>query len=211
MSSIKGGAIVIACTLFVAAWAFMGRDVEAMGSDSPREFDLRSVSPGQRTAFSVGELEVEVAVPEGEGHTWGSLRVTIPRASFDSGAVPRDGSLESAWADDVNGDGEVDLVLVVRGGGSGSHASIVLLESSDASFAVRALPPVASTPGYMGHDQVTVRNGRILRSFPTYLDGTDRPGTGEGVDPRPDTNAHPTGRTMILAYDREEGRWRAPS
>ena len=195
------------------------RGAQAASAPLAQKVDLRGVTPGLRASVYLGPLEMVVSVPEGEGHTWGTFQATIPQVGFDSGALPRDGSLEAVWVDDVNGDEVPDGVLVVRSGGSGSYASIVVVESSGGSFTVAPLSPLPSTAGYMGHDRVHVRGGQVIRSFPTYVNRSglrvDRQWSAERgvqgdwpVKSRPDTNASPSGKTIELGFVRATGSWR---
>ena len=84
---------------------------------------------------------------------------------------------------------------------------------------MRPLPPAPATAGYLGHDEVFVRGGRILRSFPTYVDrsgmridrqwNAERALDGEWpVKSDPDHNASPSGKTLELGFDRATGGWR---
>lgn len=183
------------------------------------EVDLRSLTPGRRVTTALGRWTLEVSVPAGEGVTGGTLRVALSPNGFDSGLVPRAGSPETAWIADINADEVPDAVLVIRGGGSGSYASILVLESLGEGYVLMELPQTSPAPGYMGHDVVTVRDGRVVRSIPTYVDRPslrmDRqwtPGRGlEGRAPirkRPDTNASPSGETQELWFDLASQRWR---
>ncbi len=219
MSGTKGTAIAILCSLAVAAAWIATRDAHAERAALAPKTDLRSVTPGLRTTVPMGDLELAVSVPAGEGHTGGTFRAEISQVGFDSGALPRDGSLEAAWVDDVNEDGKPDAVLVVRGGGSGSYASLVVVESSAGGFVVRPLPTAPPTAGYMGHDEVLVRGGQIIRSFPTYVERAGlridrqwnavRGRDGEWpVKSDPDHNAGPSGKTVELGFDRATGSWR---
>ena len=210
--------VVILCILGVAIGVFVAFGARAKVAGRAQRVDLGGLAPGLRATVPMGDLAMDISVPEGEGHTGGTFRVTVPKVGFDSGVVARHGTLEAAWVVDVNQDEILDAVLVVRGGGSGSYASIVIVESSAGSFDVIHLPPVSSTRGYMGHDEVHVREGRIIRSFPSYEDhspmrvrrqrnagrGTDRESSPRA---RPDPNASPSGKTVRLAFDRATGSW----
>ncbi len=218
----RGIAVVILCTLVVAVARFVTQESDAERVGAGQKLDLRALSPGLGASVPMGDLEMVISVPEGEGHTGGSFRAEISQAGFDSGLVPRDGSLEAAWVDDVSGDAKPDVILVVRSGGSGSYASIVVIESSEGSFVVRHLPPLPSTVGYMGHDEVVVRRGQVIRSFPTYVNRSElrvdrqwnarRAANGEWpLKSGQDTNTSPSGKTVELGFDRTTGRWREPA
>lgn len=186
-----------------------------------REIDLSGLRPGGDLSFEIGKRPVVVSVPAKEGATFGTFTVASPVVGYHSGPVERDGSLETIWVGDVSNDGREDAVIVVRSGGSGSYVDLFVLEETAAGFVLRALPdlPVAGTPGYMGHDRVSVRGGVIHRSFPEY-DQTgrtriDRQWTVqdgmEGESPVKtggDTNADPSGGTVRFRFDDTSGTWR---
>jgi hypothetical protein len=148
------------------------------------------------------------------------MMINSPVVGFHSGPIERDGSLETIWVDDVTGDGREDAVILVRSGGSGSYVALFVLEGTAAGFVLRNLPdlPVVGKAGYMGHDRVTVRDGVIHRSFPSY-DTTgktrvDRQWTVEDgvrgespVKKGDDSNAAPSGKTMRFRYDYGAGAW----
>ena len=186
----------------------------------PLQVDATSLHPGTSIRFGVGERDVEVSVPAEEGFTFGTFQIDIASLEYVSGPIERDGSLETVWVSDVNGDGQQDGVFLVRNGGSGSYVDIVVLESGGGGFSVRRLPSVSSAtvPGYMGHDTVSVRNGTIMRSFPTYAHKTqvriDRKWKPEDVvrgeapiKVKPDSNADPSGATVELRFDYAADRW----
>ena len=186
-----------------------------------REVECSGLAPGNRLEFAIGGQPASLSIPADEGVTFGTFRIDVPAAGFDSGLLERDGSLETVWLDDVNGDDREDAVVVVRSGGSGSYVVILVLESTPTGPTLRSLPPLpaAATKGYMGHDAVAVRDGVITRSFPTYNDSTrtridqqwDLEDGLRGELPikrTADANADPSGRTCRLRFGWASFAWR---
>ena len=189
--------------------------------DEAWEIDASGLNPGGELAFEIGKRPVVAAVPEKEGATFGSFMISSQAVGFHSGPIERDGSLETIWVDDVTGDGREDAVIVVRSGGSGSYVDLFVLEGTPAGFVLRLLPdlPAVGKPGYMGHDQVAVRDKVIHRSFPSDDDTgktrVDRQWTvkdgvqGESpVKTGGDSNAAPSGKTVRFRYDYAAGEWK---
>ena len=109
-----------------------------------------------------------------------------------------------------------------------------VLESDGATLRLQSIPSI-SLPGYMGHDEITVRDNVLWSSFPTYIDAKgprlDMQWKPEdvlsGKLPRldmqwkpedalsgklpiasgSDTNAAPSGSTRKLRFDYATGRW----
>lgn len=187
-------------------------------TNSPSMVDCSSINPGDSLAFNVGDHEVKLMVPEGEGFTFGTFQIAIASLGFISDPIERDGSLEIAWIFDVNGDSKEDAAFVVRNSGSGSYVNIILLESSGDRFSITHVPPMPAVPGYMGHDSVSIENGSIVRSFPTYahkeairIDRQWQITDGiEGQNPikvKPDSNVDPSGSTTKLHFNCDSGKW----
>ena len=90
---------------------------------------------------------------------------------------------------DTNGFDEIYIFTVSVG--SGSYGRIIGIASNrDKSMSMINFPEIdKSDPifeGYMGHDDFTIQNQRLLRSFPIYREQ--------------DTNADPTGGVRRIAY-----------
>lgn len=213
---ITGAPIVIVA--FAAVCLFRNGPSARPRATPAREVDATALEPGKEIALQVGGLPVSVSVPDGEGFTYGTFRIRLEALGFDSGPLERDGSLEAVWVVDVNGDNREDGVFVIRSGGSGSAVAIIVLESATTGFKIITLPDY-SAPDYLGHDRVSIRNGAIVRAFPTYIDDV-RPRVSQqwtirngmrGESPlkaRADANADPSGVTVEVTFDTATGRWK---
>lgn len=189
----------------------------------PVPMSLRDLRPGGTQSLLVEGRAWTVSVPAGEGHTYGTFEIQTRSPRFMSGPLERDGSMESAWTADLNGSGKKDLVIAVRNGGSGSYINLWILENTPAGPRVRRVPPLppGGFPGYMGHDTISVHDGRIFRAFPTYvhapsvrIDRQWKPKQGlQGTSPikrDPDANAAPSGETTTLYFNLTANRWERP-
>ena len=211
--------LVIGAVVLVGALV-IGISLIGVSAPQARKLDCSGLIPGGSFAFTIGGVPAELSIPEGEGATFGSFSVEVPSLGFHSGPLERDGSVEAVWTDDVNGDGREDGVLVIRSGGSGSYVELRVLESVPSGFTLRALPPLSAvaSKGYMGHDVVSVRDGSITRSFPTYDDSGkvridrqwDLAEGAQGKSPvktGSDSNADPSGRTRSWRFDYPSATW----
>lgn len=180
-----------------------------------REVDISHLGPGKSASLVVAGRTVEIAVPAGEGFTFGSFQIAVPATGFSRKKLERDGSLNRIWIGDVTSDGIEDMVIVIKSGGSGSYADVFLLETVTTNFVISRLPEF-TTPGYMGHDVVSVQNGAIVRSFPTYIDDdkvrldrqykpNDLLRGKSPVRKKPDSNATPSGSTKTFRFDVKRG------
>ena len=152
--------------------------------------ETSAVSPG-------GDATARVTVPEGEPRSIGTFvaAVTLPDGSTTIVEGHRDGSVAGTWLCDLTGDGELELVLVTTSAGSGSYGAVSVFRQSAGDFAPVPLGDLtpSQSEGYMGHDRFAIREGRLLRSFPRYLEG--------------DPNAYPSGGTVRLAYSFASEAW----
>jgi len=162
------------------------------------ERDPEERPAGETSAVSAGgEATARVTVPEGEARSIGTFvaAVTLPDGSTRIVEGDRDGSVAGTWLCDLTGDGELELVVVTTSAGSGSYGAVSVFRQSVDDFVpvpVADLNP-SQSEGYMGHDEFAIRGGRLLRSFPRYLEG--------------DPNADPTGGTVRLAYSVASEEW----
>jgi hypothetical protein len=102
-----------------------------------------------------------------------------------------DGTIVGAEVGDLNVDGSPEVYVYVQSAGSGSYGSLAAYAVNNRkSLSAIYLPPVTENEkaarGYMGHDEFTVIENRLVQRFPIYLDG--------------DSNARPTGGTRQLQY-----------
>lgn len=184
-----------------------------------------NVPPGQSFLFQLSGQTMSASVPAGpdESHSFGTFVVRQDNGDFTTGALERDGSVESLHIDDFNADGRKDALFVVRCAGSGSYVSLFAILSNDTGFTTKQLPdpPNALMADYMGHDSVAVRNHEIVRRFPTYIDNSkvriDRQwqpadlvnGSSLPFKVEPDSNASPSGRDTSVIYSVKSGKWRS--
>ena len=121
------------------------------------------------------------------------LSIVPAGLEIDNTAITQDvdGTVVGAEAADLDANGSPELYVYVRSAGSGSYGSLVAYAANKRkSLSGIYLPPVtenaAIAKGYLGHDEFTVIENRLVQRFPIYRDG--------------DTNANPTGGTRQLQY-----------
>lgn len=100
--------------------------------------------------------------------------------------------LEQVFVTDLDNNGYDEFYLITRSVGSGSYGNVIGYASNhDKSLSPIYLPPAAPPgypfTGYMGHDQFSVHNGVLLRTFGLYREG--------------DSNAYPTGGRRTISYE----------
>jgi hypothetical protein len=99
------------------------------------------------------------------------------------------GSISGPEVEDLNSDGQPELLLYVTSSGSGSYGSVLAWSASKGHNLLPITMPELSgklAKGYMGHDQFAVVETSLMRRFPLYRSG--------------DTNAKPTGGTRQISY-----------
>ncbi|MFT5129772.1 MAG: hypothetical protein ACI8W8_003401 [Rhodothermales bacterium] len=179
-----------------------------------------NLSPGDSFAIPLRNGKLLVQVPSGpeEGHSLGTFRITGD--GFDSGPLERDGKVETFFRHDANEDGQDDLTLVIRSPGSSSYITVISLLSNSSGYTVYHLPdpPTELTPGYSGHDRVTVAGTRLTRHYPSYINSTkirvDRQWSpsdlarGESpIKASPDSNAAPSGADEEVSFSFASQTW----
>ena len=97
---------------------------------------------------------------------------------------------------DLDGDGLPELYVYVRSAGSGSYGSVwAWAVAPEACLSEITLPPLAemrgADKGYMGHDQIAVAEGTLVRRFPVYRAS--------------DTHAAPSGGARQMQYKLKSG------
>ena len=107
-----------------------------------------------------------------------------------------DGTAYRAELADLDGNGWPEVYVYISSAGSGSYGSLTAYAvNSGKSLSPIYLPPLEQSPeateGYMGHDEFSVVENRLVRRFPVYKSK--------------DTNAQPTGGTRQLQYRLEAG------
>ena len=172
-------------------------DLRGSGSITQGSAEERSepTPTGALTLESAGIL-AHVLVPAGEGASVGTYRVHIalPGGTQEI-REPRDGVITGAWLEDLDGDGEVDLTVAMTSAGSGSYPTIHFFHQERQTFEMRPVADLkeAQRVGYMGHDTIEVKDGKLLRTFPKYLPS--------------DSNSSPSGGTVTLRYSFSEDGW----
>jgi hypothetical protein len=164
-------------------------------SCAPR--DRAQEPPPSDTALEWQGFRATVVVPDGEpasvGTYWASVAYPDGRASEITGE--RDGSISQTWLTDLGGDGVPELVVWMTSAGSGSYGQVEILrlEASGPSGVPLAPLDESQARGYMGHDRIAIREGRLTRCFPLY----------RADDPQ----ARPTGGERCLWYSFRKRRW----
>lgn len=204
-------------TALVAALAAVVLAASACGPKEPAEQGPATAKGGPETpAAAPGPVQPSAAFDrtlELQGVTFrvrcdnaSSLnQLTIVPAGLEIDNQPRtqevDGRVVGAEVGDLDVDGSPEVYVYVQSAGSGSYGSLVAYNvNKRKSLSAISLPPVTENEkagkGYMGHDEFTVIENRLVQRFPIYLDG--------------DTNAKPTGGTRQLQYKLVAGEagWR---
>jgi uncharacterized protein len=103
-----------------------------------------------------------------------------------------DGSVISAEVADLNHDGSPEIYIFANSAGSGSYGSVIAYSSNhNKSITPIYMPELdlrsKEAKGYMGHDEYTIMEGKLVRRFPIYK--------------KDDPNCCPTGGMRQLYYD----------
>ena len=93
---------------------------------------------------------------------------------------------------DLDTNGFDEFYIITVSSGSGSYGDVIGLASNrDKSLSMIYMPEVREGDelfiGYMGHDDFSIADNKLVRSFPVYLPA--------------DTNNNPTGGTRQLTYE----------
>jgi len=143
-----------------------------------------------------GGIRAHVLVPEGEGESIGTylVHIALPGGTQEI-REERYGVITGAWLADLDGDGEVDLIVAMASAGSGSYPTIHFFQQTGQTFQLRPLKDLseAQRAGYRGHDTIEVKDGILFRSFPRYQQG--------------DPNASPSGSSLTLRYSFTDDAW----
>ena len=212
--------ILTVITLFAVA-LFLASSHRRIGQAvNARQINL---SLGDSLRFSAGNVLFELSVPSGpdNSESYGTFSIRQISAAFDSGPLERDGRVASLLVGDVNADKCPDVVIVVQSAGSGSYVSIVCVLTNGVRYQILQVPepPSSLTSGYLGHDQVSLENGSIVRRFPTYVDSSglriDKQWSASDlihggklpIKRSPDSNSEPSGRSGALSYSVTANKW----
>lgn len=101
-----------------------------------------------------------------------------------------------AEVEDLNSDESPELFVYTQSDGSGSYGTVYAFSVNNLKSMSRVnFPPIDKNPevnkGYMGHDEFSVVENRLVQRFPVYKAG--------------DTNANPSGGMRQISYKLTEG------
>jgi hypothetical protein len=126
------------------------------------------------------------------------LKIVPTGLAIDNAPIVRsvDGQITRAEVADLNADGSPEVYVYIRSAGSGSYGTLVAFSANRReSLSEIYLPPITddakAAQGYMGHDQLAVVEGTLVRRFPIYKDG--------------DNNAAPSGGVRQMQYKLKPG------
>lgn len=99
---------------------------------------------------------------------------------------PVKGKVLKAAIDDLNGDGQPDLIMCIYGGAGGVIGNVIgaSFDKPNKTMVPMVFPDIYSDPklrdGYKGHDVFSIVIGTLMRKFPIYLpnDTPDKPTGG---------------------------------
>ena len=104
----------------------------------------------------------------------------------------RDGSIEEVYFSDVDKDKMLELIVFTRSVGSGGYGNIDFYKLVEDTL-IQEEFSLPIDDGYQGHDQISIKNGKLIREYPIYKKG--------------DNNAFPSGGNRILEYDFIKKNW----
>ncbi len=84
-----------------------------------------------------------------------------------------DGSVTNAEIGDINSDGFPEVLVYTNSAGSGSYGDVIGYSCNNGKSMSRIyMPPISDNKkaaiGYMGHDEFTIGEGKLLRRYPVY-------------------------------------------
>ena len=147
-------------------------------------------APGQCALHYQG---VDFEIQATTGSSINQLRIQPSGLAIDNRELSAelDGTAYRAELADLDSNGWPEVYVYISSAGSGSYGSLVAYAVNNG----KTVSPIFLTPmdhnpqalvGYMGHDEFTVVENRLVRRFPIYTDG--------------DTNAAASGGTRQLQY-----------
>ena len=104
----------------------------------------------------------------------------------------RDGSIEEVYFSDVDKDKMLELIVFTRSAGSGGYGNIDFYKLVEDTL-IQEEFPLPIDDGYRGHDQISIKNGKLIRSYPIYKKG--------------DSNVSPSGGSKTLEYNFTKKTW----
>ncbi len=146
-----------------------------------------------------GDKLLVATMGNGEPQSIGSYSLHIYQQDRDryitGHTAPRDGSLADAWMNDLDGDGNPEVMVWLRSVGSGGYGTldVYTLDGATLQRVVISEPTAEVMQGYQGHDSFTLNGNSLQRQFPRYREG--------------DNNAQPSGGNTTLLLDYEQRAW----
>ena len=172
------------------------KEAAQQGGGSTPWANQASAEEGEAINLEHAEIRAHLLVPEGEGKSIGTylVHIALPDGNQEI-RENRDGTITGAWLEDLDHDGNVDLTVAMASTGSGSYPTIHFFHQWHQTFELRPLKDLteAQRSGYMGHDRIEVKDGKLLRTFPKYLPN--------------DPNSTPSGGTVTLRYSFTDDAW----
>lgn len=141
---------------------------------------------------SAGKYEIYVSQGAGEPISYGSYSVRVfcdCEPSYLDGVIRgRNGPISNWWLADIDADTMPEIIVWMRGSGSGEVAALAVYKFGGNKLSAIALPQPSAQllAGYQGHDGYRLEQDGLVRSFPIY----------KPEDP----NARPTGGTREIKY-----------
>jgi len=154
--------------LGVAAFVLVAKGVEFDSKTWMYKGFKIHVTVGQRESASIGSYLVSVVGPGGKR---GAAR------------ADRDGTLEGAWASDLNGDGRMEVIVATQSAGSGSYGKVGIFTWTGSGLKSVAVPELnkAQLKGYMGHDQFSISRNALYRTYPLFAQKKNDPARRVGM------------------------------
>ena len=156
----------------------------------------RSIKTSSRSEIQSGDFICLVNRFLDEPASMGTYSIRIFKENLDNLVTahisPREGSIEEVYFSDVDDDKILEVVVFTRRVGSGGYGNIDCYKIfKDTLIQEEFSLPVDDD--YRGHDQISIKNGKLIREYPIYKKG--------------DRNAFPSGGTRTLKYDFTKKTW----
>jgi hypothetical protein len=148
---------------------------------------------------AAGKYEIYVSQGAGEPASYGSYSVRVfcdCEPPYLGGVIHgRNGEIVKWWLADIDSDAVPEIIVWIRGSGSGEVASLDVYKFANKKLFAIALPQPSDEllAGYQGHDGYRQEKDGLVRSFPIY----------KPEDP----NARPTGGIREIKYSFATSSW----
>ena len=123
------------------------------------------------------------------------VRISQKKKVLETKTSEVDGQVTGSAVDDLDRDGNFEVLVFSRSAGSGSYGEAKALEWEGGKLRERPLPSLTGqqAKGYMGHDSFEAKDGALVREFPVYRES--------------DPNASPSGGTRRITYRLKNNAW----